>query len=133
MPLTRPNVTAASRIMLPTYPIFCLVVAINLLFTPDARLAASPGLQYASLYPGLTYWGLGFLVVGAVMTYALIVHERRTYQVGLGIAIVWLSLWAAVLAFAAIFSDASPTSWVWPLFVARACYASLVSLEVRER
>lgn len=133
MPLTREHVTAASRIMLPTYPVFLLVVGLNLTFTSDARLLASPGLSYAARSFDLTFWGIGFLTVALVLAAALLVHRRHWYQVGLGVAISWLLIWTGVLALAALNGGASPTAWVWPAFIARACWASLVSLEVGER
>jgi hypothetical protein len=94
---------------------------------------ATPALSFAADHLALTTWGLGFLTVGVLLTGALVVHKRNVYKLGLGVAIVWLCIWSALLAWSAIEGGGSPAGWVWPMFVARACWASLVSLEVGER
>lgn len=133
MPLARTHVTAASRAMLPTYPVFFIAVGLSFTLTPVERLVATPGLRFADGFVPVGIWGLGFLAVATVLVAALLAHRRRVYQVGLGVAIVWLALWALILAISAFASTSSFTAWIWPAFVARACWASLVSLEVQER
>lgn len=132
MPLTRANVTAASRIMLPTYPVFFASIAAGLLFTPLDRLVATPAWRFADQLVSLRLWGVGFGAVALGMAIAMLTHHRHRYKVALGVAVVWMTLWAGILASAFLFGDTSPFAWTWPAFVARACYASLVSLETRE-
>jgi 4-amino-4-deoxy-L-arabinose transferase-like glycosyltransferase len=131
MPLTRDNVTAASRRMLPTYPCFFGAIGLGLLLTPLDRLLQTPTFHYANDLISIRLWGAGFLALAAVFIAALLTHTRKTYQYALGVAIGWMTLWAVVAAASAT-DLGSFTAWAWPAFIARACWASLVSLETRE-
>ena len=66
-----------------------------------------------------------------VFVAALVTQRRRAYQLALGCAIAWMSLWT-VLAAASAAATGSFTAWEWPAFVGVACWASLVSLETKE-
>lgn len=132
MPLTRTNVTAASRRMLPTYPLFFGLIGVGLLVTPLPRLLATPAFSYAHDVVSIRAWAAAFLALAVAFAFCLIVGDRRAYQLALGAAIVWMTLWT-IATIAAAFADlASFTAWAWPAFVARACWASLVSLESQE-
>lgn len=132
MTLTRDTVTAASRIMLPSYPPFFAVIGMGLLLTPTSRLLATPAFNYADQLVSIRWWGAAFLLLAGVFVAALVLKQRRPYQFALTIAVTWMSLFAVVTAAAALKDMASFSAWAWSAFVARACYASLVSLEVRE-
>lgn len=132
MPLTKTNVTAASRRMLPTYPIFFATIGLGLLLTSHDRLIQTPTFHYADTFVSIRYWGAGFLALSLAFLAALALRRRRGYQIALTVAIVWMSLWAAVTAASTLTSPSSFTAWAWPAFIARACWASLVSLETRE-
>lgn len=132
MPLTRANMTAASQRMLPTYPAFFGVVGLGLLLTPIARLQQTPVFNFVDGYVGIRYWGLGFLTLAAWFIVALAVHRRRWYQIALGVGIFWMGLWAVVTLASSLGDLSSFTAWAWPAFIARAQWASLVSLETRE-
>lgn len=121
--------------MLPTYPLFFVVVGLSLALTGD-RLLATPGFRYADTLLPLEAFGVGFLVTAAVLVAALVldrVGSRRTYQHALAAALVWMLGWTGVMVAAAVEDLASFSAWVWPAFVARACWASYVSLELGER
>lgn len=132
MPLTRTNVTAASRRMLPTYPLFFGIIGLGLTFTSVDRLIETPAFAYANDFGSIRWWGVGFLVLTVVFTACLLLRRRKGYQLALGAAIVWMGIWALVTLGSAFYDVASFTAWAWPAFVARACWATLVSLEVRE-
>lgn len=135
MPLRRATVTAASRIMLPTYPLFFAVVGLSLTLTGD-RLLATPGFRFADSLLPLEVFGVGYLLGALVLTLALLVDRassRRTYQHALAAAMVWMLGWTGLMVAAAVEDLASFSAWVWPAFVARACWASYVSLELGER
>lgn len=132
MTLTRHNVTAASRVMLPLYPLFALAVGLSFTITPRPRLVASPALAYANEFVDLQLWGIGFLAVAAILTVALLAHHRRTYQGALAVMAVWMSFYTATLLVAALKGGATYSAWTWPAFVTAACIASLTSLESRE-
>ena len=132
MPLDRAHVTAASRVMLPTYPAFFGILGAGLVFTPTGRLTATPVFRYVDDHLlDIHLWGVGFLLLAAAFAAALLTHRRRVYQLALGCAIGWMSLWT-VLAAASAAETGSFTAWAWPAFVGVACWASLVSLETKE-
>lgn len=128
MPLTRETVTAASRIMLPTYVILFIVIGANYLTTPEPRLLASPALAYASAWMPLDAWGWTFLTVAALMLIALVSGKRGLFRYALLVAMIAMLVWAGVLALAGFRANASPSAWIWPGFVAAACLASYRSL-----
>lgn len=127
MPLTRDNVTAASRVMLPTYVLFFAAVGAN--YVTDApRLQQSPSLHYANTLLPLQAWGGFFLCCAAIMAAALLSHRRTAYRFALWLCIVSMGVWSGVFALAAINSIASFTAPAWPAIVAVACYATDRSL-----
>ena len=127
MPLTRDSVTAASRVMLPTYVVFFALLGMNYTIT-GTRLLESPALEYADRILPLPAWGCMFLTMSAVMAVALMQRERLWFRFALWLAIVCLGVWAVVFLLAAILTDASPTAATWPAFAAIACFASDRSL-----
>lgn len=133
MPLSREYVTTASRVMLPTYPIFFGVVALSLILTPQARLRATPPFAYADRVLDLDLWGFGFLGVSLALIAALFTHDRRVYRGALSLAFVWSAMWSLLYVAAAFNGQTSYSAWVWPAFVAAACYATLRSLGTWER
>jgi hypothetical protein len=132
MPFARENVTAASRIMLPTYIAMFTAIGATYLLTPVARLNRTPGLAYANDQISVRAWGLLFLAAAAMMSLALLTHRRTLYQYALLVCVVAMTLWAVTLAAAAVNSTATVTAWCWPAFIAVACYASYRSLSVEE-
>lgn len=135
MPLARDHITAASRRMLPTYPVLLFVVGLSFAFDTDRALAGSSGLRFADERIPLQVWGGLALTLAALLMVALAIPRggRRLYQLVLGAAIVWLGLWSLALLWAALRGQSSWSAWAWPAFGARACWATLLSLEVHER
>lgn len=132
MQLTRATVTVASRVMLPTYVALFAILGIAYILAPVGRLLESPALAYASDLIPLPGWGGVFLACAALMSAALCTRSRALYSYALWVGIVALSVWSVVFVLAAVFGSASPSTWVWPAFAARACYATAKSLTVRE-
>ena len=133
MPLTRQNVTVASRVMLPTYVAFFLGVGLSLSLTPQDRLRLTPSFAYADRVVDLRLWGVGFLAVAVFLALAMLMRSRSAYRAGLSVACLWMAVWAIVLALSAFDASASFSAWTWPAFVALACYATLRSLSEGER
>lgn len=131
VPLTRASVTAASRIMLPTYPILFGAVGLNYLL--DARrLNDSPALAYADDLMPLPGWGILFLAAAVIMIIALLRGGRTAYRYALWICMIAATAFALALLGAVIFGGASYTAPLWPAFAARCCWASERSLLTRE-
>lgn len=132
MPLTRATVTAASRVMLPSYPVLFTALGMNYL-ADSGRLARSPGLAWidAHLMP-LPGWGLVFLIAATLMVAALLTHHRLVYRLALWMCLLSTAAFAAAMAGAVAFGTASYTAPVWPAFVACCCWASERSLLTRE-
>lgn len=130
--LTRGTVTAASRVMLPTYAVFFTITGCSLILTSTARLRETPALRYADTVFPIHAWGLLILAMGAALAVALIRRRRTWYTYVLGGAATWMSLFS-LATFTAIFKDRAPLGgWAWPGFVAVACIASLRSISTGE-
>lgn len=132
MPLTKTSITLASRVMLPVYPIFALGVGVSFLATPLPRLLASPSLRFANEVFPIPVWGYGFLAVAFVLFGALLIHNRRSFQIALAVMCAWMLFYAAVTLWAAFSGGASFSAWTWPAFIAAACWATMLSLAARE-
>jgi hypothetical protein len=131
MTLTRHNVTAASRIMLPTYIVFFAALGVNYIGA-NGTADASPALAFANALMPLPVWGATFLVCSALMAAALVSHRRLLYRFALRFCAVSMLFWAVVIAAASIAGDATPLAAVWAGFVATACLASDRSLAAGE-
>ena len=136
MPLDREHVTAASRIMLPTYVALTLALGLVYTFDPLHRLHGIPALaaQRAVMGGQMWPWGLLFLALSGLMLAAFLQRRRQWFVFALyGCAAAFL-MWA-VLYTVSIFLD--PTTSLlapaYPLFVVRACRASAKSLLRGER
>ena len=132
MPLRRPNVTIASRVMLPIYPLFAAGVGVSFVATPLERLVATPSLRYAQDLVGLRAWGVGYLLVAALLTGALLAGSRRVYAYGLAVMALWLAVYALMVLLSAFTGASSWSAWAWPAFIAAACWATLLSLLSQE-
>ena len=130
--LRPPNVTIASRVMLPIYPLFAAGVGLSFVATPLDRLIATPSLRYAQDLVGLRAWGIGYLLVAALLAGALLAGSRRVYCYGLAVMTLWLAVYAVMVLVSAFTAASSWSAWAWPAFVAAACWASLLSLSARE-
>lgn len=128
MPLTRGTVTAASRIMLPTYVIFFAWVGGNWALTDSHRLGESPALRYAATLLPMPMWGCLLVAVSILIAVALLSHRRDLCRFALWIAAIALGLFAVIFALAGFVSVASPSAAAWPLLGAAACIASERSL-----
>ena len=131
-PLTRDRVTAASRIMLPTYPILFLAAGVLLLVQAPARTSTDV-YDLGRVIAPMWLWGVAFAVIGAAEVYALLASRRRLYVCalipGAGVAGFW-----AVLLFgsAAMHANASFTAGLWVAGMTVAQAATARSLAVAE-
>jgi len=136
MPLTKANVTAASRVMLPTYVVMTAVIGLVYLLDPLGRLERVHALTAQRMLMGgqMWPWGLVFLGLSVVMLAAFRQHRRTWFVFALyGCAVAFL-MWAILYA-VSIFLDPATSllAPVYPLFVVRACRASAKSLLRGER
>lgn len=130
--MTRNTVTAASRIMLPTYVAMFGAIGLSYVFGPHKIAAASPALAFADRMMPLPAWGALFLGCSAMMAAALLTHRRMLYRWALRMCGVSMTIWALIIGLATLHGDATPAAAAWPAFVAVACLASDRSLAVRE-
>jgi hypothetical protein len=131
MTLTRDTVTAASRIMLPTYVVFFAVLGANYLIA-DGTADASPALAFADALMPLPVWGCMFLACSTLMAAALVSKKRLLYRWALRMCAISMVFWACVIGYASLSGDATPLAAVWAAFVAVACYATDRSLATGE-
>lgn len=131
-PLTRATVTAASRVMLPTYVATFGIVGVNWLAAPSQRLLASPVLRAADAIMPIRGWGALFAACAVLMAVALVRHHRDLYRFALLVCAVAMSTWSLVAAVGTLFEPVSFSAWVWPACVAVACLASNRSLARHE-
>lgn len=129
MPLDRHHVTNASRVMLPVYTFFAAYIGVCYSLDPGHRLAGIPPFP---LFPSAV-WGAGFLAFTAGFLLAFITSRRELFVGTLSLMMVWLALWAVGLAKGAFLDGhGTYTSWLFPGFVAAACWATMLSLLARE-
>lgn len=132
MTLDRANVTRASRVMLPAYPLFFTAFSLALLLTPPEVMRATPSFRTAAGIMPLQTWGIILLGVALFQFAALAVRRRTMYLAALSVGLVCMGLWALVFAYAAARGGAPWSAPIWPAFIAVACYATMRSLESRE-
>lgn len=132
-PLTRVSVTIASRVMLPADVVFFAVVGTSFVATPTHRLRETPSLRYLDDRVGVAFVGVAFLVFAAVLLFAMVEHRRALAQKALSVMALWLWIYAAANIAAAVVGQASWSAWAWPAHIGLGCWASLLSLEKRER
>lgn len=133
MSLHRSHITAASRIMLPTYVAMFAALGLNYLFTPAQRLSASStALDFADRVMPIQAWGLMFLAAAVIMAGSLMLGRRVLFRFSLWVCAVSMTIWAVILFTASLTGEASPAAAIWPAFVAMACIASARSLLLRE-
>lgn len=140
--MTKDNVTAASRVMLPTYSILFGTIGLLLVFQDSERTAnqafavARSFFEPFALGPlsSMQMWGIAFLAVALVEAGALIRKCRRTYMYALVVG-AWLAAFWAILILAAALTDihVSFTSAVWVGGWIAAHVASVRSLATGER
>lgn len=137
MPLTRSTVTASSQLMLPTYPVFALVVGLSYVLGDPSR-TASPAFDYVRDIMPIAWWGCMFIAISAGMTTALLLHHRRVMVAALCFALGCYSMWVVGYmcslfnvgnsSFPSLNPDMPFTAvWLWS-FVCVAHVASLRSL-----
>lgn len=131
MPLDRAHITAASRIMLPTYCVFFGTVGLNFLAHP-ARLDSSPMLRYADQLMCLRLWGAVFSTCCLLMVAAFAFRHRDLYRFAVRVCAFSMVAWAMVAIAGAIVQPVSFSAWAWPGLVAAACFASDRSLAKHE-
>ena len=135
MPLTKATVTAASRIMLPTYVALTATLGVVYTFDPLDRLNSVHALTAQRWVMGgqMWPWGVLFLGLSAVMLAAFRTHRREWFVFALYGCAAAFVMWGLLYAASVVLDpETSLLAPVYPLFVARACRASAKSLLARE-
>lgn len=133
MPLDRSHITAASKIMLPTYVVLATLAGLVYTFDPLGRVAGIHTLAFQRSVMPLWIWGCLFLGLAALMVLALARHSRDGFAFALAVsAVTWFAWGCLYLVSAATDPQASILAPAFPWFVATACIASMVSLVKRE-
>jgi hypothetical protein len=99
---------------------------------PQERIAATAGIRFVDSLLPLWIWGVGFLVIAAVLIMALSCRRRSAYIFALSTMTVWMAVWALLLFASAMDGGASWSAWTWPGFIGVACWATILSLHSRE-
>ena len=128
MPLTRANVTAASRVMLPVYVITFCWIGGSWAFTDEGRLIKTPALEYANAVLPLPFWGVLLVWTGLLILGAILSGRRDFCRLALWVGLVVMGVFCALFTFAAAYGQASPSAPAWPFIIAAACFASDRSL-----
>lgn len=131
--MTRNNVTAASRIMLPVYVIAFCWIGLGWMLDNPHQLTEAPALRYADQLLPIDWWGALLTAAGLLIAGALASHNRTLCRYALWVAAIAMSVFVLVFAGAALFADASPGAPAWPFLTAAACIASEQSLLKGER
>lgn len=132
MPLNRTNVTAASRIMLPLYPLCFIPLGLMFLLQSSAR-TSGPVYDVARYLAPMWVWGIVFMLVGLIEVAALLVHNRRVYVFALTCGAGLSTFWGCLIFAAAVNSPVvSFTGGWWYLIPIAAHLASARSVARKE-
>lgn len=133
MPLDRAHITAASKIMLPTYVVLATLAGCVYTFDPFGRVAGIHALTFQRSVMPVWLWGCPFLVLAALMVLALVRRSRDGFAFALAVSsVAWFAWGCLYLVSATTDPEASVLAPAFPWFVAVACIASMVSLVKRE-
>lgn len=133
MTLRRTNVSAANRVLLPTFPAFFAWVGASLAFSPVASLRKTPVFQFVDDRMPIQVWGWVFLAAAAAMVVALVIHHRNTYQLAIAVAIGVIAWWFILSVGSTLAGEASISAGAWPFGIGSALVAASVSLASREK
>lgn len=116
--------------MIPAYIAHAVWFGVVYLVDPQNRAQRAPALSLAhGLGLPMRSWGVMYLLIGALMLFALIRHSRQLYVWMLYCYAVVMIWWAVIYAGSLLISrDASIAGIAWPLLVAVACHASAKSI-----
>jgi hypothetical protein len=128
VPLTRQTVTAASRVMLPVYPILAAWMGVAYLFGGPARTSGASYTAAKSWLP-IPTWGAMFIVLAVLLLIGYAQRSRPMVAFALTVTAAAYTVWAACFVWSLFtVTDASLVAPAWPLFVAVACFASATSV-----
>lgn len=128
MPFTRKTITAASRIMLPADAVLSGWIGVAWATQSDVRTAIPSLYALRHIWP-ISATGTVLVILALVVTLGVIVGNRALTAMALGAGVVaYLFLSLAVTWSLAGGQLASWSAPAWPLYVAVAHFASLISL-----
>lgn len=127
MPLTRGNVTYASRIMLPVHIVFSSWLGLAWLAQDSTRTAVPSLYALRGVWP-IQNTGIVLVVVGVIALLGVLSHRRVVAAVALGMGALAYLILTGFIAWPLLSGAGSFSSPAWPLYVALAHFASMVSL-----
>lgn len=126
--LTWASITAASRVMLPVYPVLAGWQGCAYAFGGPNR-TNTPSLQPAKELLPIQGWGSAFLILAALMVAGYAMRSRDVTVFVLYSACMAYGLWSLAFWFAlATVPDASWMGPAWPMFAAVCCGVSATSV-----
>jgi hypothetical protein len=130
MPLTRSNVTVASRIMLPTYVVLTTMFGLVYVIDPFGSLGNISALRFQRSVMPMAAWGAILLALSALMVVAFTRQSRMLFAFALACCAMTWFLWGGMYAVSVALAptEASLNAPILPWFVSVACVASMASL-----
>lgn len=126
--MTRNTVTAASRIMLPSYVIaFCWFGA-GWMFGDRTTILENPALRFADHWLPIHWWGALLVTCGLLIFAAMLSHRRTLCRLALWIAAIAMGVFVVVFATASLNGHATPGAASLFYLAAAACVATERSL-----
>lgn len=126
MPLSKANVTIASRLMLPTHAIFSTYLGVTWAIQDPTR-THTKALTVLNVWP-IEATGVILAAFGVALVAGLLSQRRTIAAIALAAnVIVYLALAGIILA-ASISAHASWSAAAWPVYIAVAHFASMLSL-----
>lgn len=122
------HVSKASLITLPTYVFFFLSVGLSMTLTDKSYLRKTPVFDYVERISDLRLWGVGFLIMAALIIFALLTDHVDQVVQALAICALWMYAWSVVGVLAAFRDDASYAAWAWPLSIGNFCVATIFGM-----
>lgn len=98
--------------------LLCTLVGVNQIVTPPSRLTTSPFYDFLNEWVPLSLFGIAFFLVGMVLLVGFLIDNLTMARYALLLAQYTLLGWSVLLVLGAVFSTASPSGFLWPLFVA---------------
>lgn len=127
MPLTRANVTRASRIMLPAHAIVSAGIGAAWFIQDDVRTRIPALYSLRDIWP-IQATGMLLLSIGILVAVAILAQRRELAAVMLLAGALAYTFLAVVIAVSVASHPGSYSAPLWPLYIAAAHLASALSL-----
>lgn len=127
MRLTRATVTRASRVMLPAHVLFSAWLGAGWMLQGSARTAVPALSSLRAVWP-IESTGIVLFSLGVLAALALLLHQRVLAGVCLSTGALAYLVLAGFVAWPLLHGVGSFSAPAWPLYVATAHFASMLSV-----